>query len=195
MAGITTASVKVFGWKWRPAARALANATVRHGAVRDLTRDQRHVAASSEPEPSPAAAGPSASSAERHLSAAEMFGAAAHARAAGDVPEALRMSKRIEQFFPNSEQGIQTHLVLGLLYLQENQAELALQEFATFRRIGSSEAKAEAYFGQARALRQLGRLEDERVVLEELVQSYPRSAYVAAARLRLAELEPDAAVH
>ncbi len=68
-----------------------------------------------------------------------------------------------------------------------------MQEFATFRLIGSSEAKAEAYFGQAQALRELARLEDERIVLEELLQSYPRSAYVAAARMRLTELQSDAA--
>ena len=103
------------------------------------------------------------------------------------------MSKKIEEFFPNSEEGVNTHLVLGLLYLRQDQAALALQEFATFRLIGPSEAKAEAYLGQAQALRKLGRIEDERTVLEELLQSYPRSAYVAAARLRLAELAPDAA--
>jgi tetratricopeptide (TPR) repeat protein len=121
-----------------------------------------------------------------------MFAAAARARTAGDASEAIRLSKQIEEFFPNSGEGINTHLALGVLYLQQNQAELALQEFATFRRLGSPEAKAEAYFGQAQALRQLGRLEDERIVLEELLQSYPRSAYVAAARIRLAEAEPDA---
>lgn len=136
---------------------------------------------------------PSASAAERHLSAAEMFSGAARARSAGDTPEALRLSKQIEEFFPNSEEGINTHLVLGLLYLQRDQAELALQEFATFRLIGFSEAKAEAYFGQAQALRRLGRFDDERTVLEELIQSYPRSAYVAAARARLNESKPDAA--
>jgi tetratricopeptide (TPR) repeat protein len=197
MAGITTASVKVFGWKRRPAAPATASSIARGPVSRDLTHDQRLVAVSAEPEPVPShgPASPSASGAERHLSATEMFAAAARARAAGDAPKAIRVSKQIEEFFPNSEEGINTHLALGVLYLKQNQAELALQEFATFRRVGSPEAKAEAYFGQAQALRQLGRLEDERIVLEELLQSYPRSAYVSAARIRLGELQPDAAVH
>jgi TolA-binding protein len=121
-----------------------------------------------------------------------MFALAKLARTRGDVPEAIRLSKQIEQFFPSSEEGINTHLALGVLYLQQGQQNLALQEFATFRRIGSSELKAEAYFGQAQALRQLERTDDERLVLEELLQSYPRSAYVAAAQVRLRELLPDA---
>ena len=193
MAGITTAGVKVFGWKWPMSARKAA-ASARKGSSRDLTHDQRLVPVAPEPEPSRALpVMPSASVPERHLSAAEMFGEAARARSAGDVSGAIAMSKKIEEFFPNSDEGVNTHLVLGLLYLQQDQAALALQEFATFRLIGPSEAKAEAYFGQAQALRELGRFEDERTVLDELLQSYPRSAYVAPARLRLAELAPDAA--
>ena len=195
MAGITTASVKVFGWKWRPAA-PIAASNRRAGVTRDLKHDQRLVAVTAEPEatPGPVPVRPSASGVERHLSATEMFALAARARTAGDAPEAIRVSKQLEDFFPNSEEGINTHLALGVLYLQQNQPELALQEFATFRRIGSPEAKAEAYFGQAQALRKLNRLEDERIVLAELLQSYPRSAYVAAARIRLAELVPDGGV-
>jgi len=53
--------------------------------------------------------------------------------------------------------------------------------------------KAEAYFGQAQALRKLERLADEQIVLDELLRDYPRSAYVSAARARLNELAPDAA--
>jgi outer membrane protein assembly factor BamD (BamD/ComL family) len=44
-------------------------------------------------------------------------------------------------------------------------------------------------------LRQLARTDDERTVLEELLQAYPRSAYVAAARTRLGELAPERAGH
>lgn len=190
MAGITTASVKVFGWKWRPRAPAAASSARRSVASRDLTQDQRLVAVTSEP--SRVASVPSASGSEHRLSAAEMFAAAARARTAGDAPEAIRLSKQIEEYFPNSVEGINTHLALGVLYLQQNHAELALQEFATFRRVGAPDAKAEAYFGQAQALHKLERFEDERIVLQELLQSYPRSAYVAAARIRLAELQPDA---
>jgi outer membrane protein assembly factor BamD (BamD/ComL family) len=194
MAGITTAAVKVFGWKWRSAAAPAAVPSVRKAPSRDLSQDQRLVAVSAEPEPRAAPASSLPSAVERHLSASEMFAAAADARTSGNTPEAIRVCKQIEEFFPNSEEGKSTHLALGVLYLQQNQAELALQEFAMFRRVGSPEAKAEAYFGQAQALRKLARFEDEQTVLTELLQSYPRSAYVAAARIRLAELQPDAAV-
>ena len=193
MAGITTAGVKVFGWKWPIRRAKVAALPAQRTSSRDLTHDQRLVAVQPEPEPARIVATAPASAPERHLSASEMFAEAARSRSVGDTRAALAMSKKIEEFFPNSEEGVNTHLVLGLLYLEQDQAALALQEFATFRLIGPSEAKAEAYFGQAQALRKLGRSEDERTVLEELLQSYPRSAYVAAARLRLGELAPDAA--
>lgn len=192
MAGITTASVKVFGWKWRPSPPAVASSGVRRARSSDLKRDLRLVAVRPEPEPSRFGPAPSASADQRRLSSAEMFAAATRARTTGDTAGAIRLSKQIEEFFPNSAEGIATHLALGVLYLKQDQAELALQEFALFRRVGLPEAKAEAYFGQAQALRKLQRFEDERIVLEELLQSYPRSAYVAPARIRLAELQPDA---
>ena len=150
----------------------------------------------------PALAGPSvrapavpSAPVRRNLSASEMFAAVKLARAAGDTEEALRLSKQIEEFFPNSAEGIASHVTLGMLYLEQDRAELALQEFATFRRIGSPELKAEAYFGQAQALRKLARYDDERTVLDELIENYPRSVYVSAARARLNELGPDAGAH
>jgi outer membrane protein assembly factor BamD (BamD/ComL family) len=197
MAGITTAAVKIFGWKIWPRPPALA-ASADRPRPRSLKHDQRLVAVSAEPASVPTAA-PSASVerpiVRRNLSASEMFAGAKLARARGDADEALRLSKQIEEFFPNSPEGIDSHVTLGMLYLARDQAELALQEFATFRRIGSPEMKAEAYFGQAQALRKLARYDDERTVLAELIVNYPRSVYVAAARARLSELASDAGVH
>jgi tetratricopeptide (TPR) repeat protein len=191
MAGITTATVKVFGWKFWPRSRAAAQLK-NNPPAHALANDQRLVAVSAEP---PLIAAPAVSASaiisRRNLSASEMFAAAKLARDRGDTTEALRLSKQIEQFFPNSPEGINSHVTLGMLYLTLDQAELALQEFASFRRVGSPELKAEAYFGQARALGKLARYEDERTVLEELIASYPRSVYVAAARARLSELAAD----
>jgi tetratricopeptide (TPR) repeat protein len=150
------------------------------------------------PEPALSTA-PSASASvvivHRNLSASEMFTAAKLARARGDAAEALRLSKQIEEFFPNSPEGIDSHVTLGMLYLDLDQAALALQEFAAFRLIGPPEMKAEAYFGQAQALRKLARYDDERTVLGELIANYARSVYVGAARARLSELASDAAGH
>jgi outer membrane protein assembly factor BamD (BamD/ComL family) len=131
----------------------------------------------------------------RYQSPSALFAAASQARTRGDAPEAIRISRQIEEFFPSSEEGINSHLALGVLYLQQHQSEQALQEFATFRLIGSPEAMAEALWGQAQALRELKRQQDEQIVLEELLRSYPRSVYVAAARARLAELPPHVLPH
>lgn len=195
MAGITTAAVKVFGWKFWWRRQAVAHVAERPRA-RALVNDQRLVAVAPEPAvPALPSAGASAALiARRNLSASEMFAGAKLAQARGDTAEALRLSKQLEEFFPNSPEGVNAHVTLGMLYLALDQAELALQEFATFRHIGSPELKAEAYFGQAQALRKLARYEDERIVLTELNKNYPRSAYVAAARARLSELSADAGV-
>jgi len=195
MAGITTASVKIFGWKFWPRARTVAQSAERPRA-RALAGDQRLVAVSEPPlKETPPPTSASATIIRRNLSANEMFVAAKGAREAGDTAEALRLSKQIEEFFPNSPEGINTHVTLGMLYLALDQGELALQEFAAFRRVGDPELKAEAYFGQSQALKKLSRYDDERTVLEELITSYPRSVYVAAARARLNELALDAGTH
>jgi tetratricopeptide (TPR) repeat protein len=195
MAGITTAAVKIFGWKIWPRPPAAAHVAGRSRA-RGLSNDQRLVAVSPEPAlsaaPSTSAPGISSVRIQRNLSASELFAAAKLARVRGDADVALRLSKQIEEFFPSSPEGIESHMTLGMLYLERDQAELALQEFAAFRRFGSPEMKAEAYFGQAQALRKLERYDDERTVLEELIANYARSVYVGAARARLKELAPDA---
>lgn len=195
MASITTAAVKIFGWKfWPRATPGSKTAEKRH--TPSLANDQRLVAVRDEPSAlSAPVVSASAATMRRNLSASEMFAAAKAARERGDTAEALRLSKQIEEFFPNSPEGINSHITLGMLYLALDQAELALQEFATFRRVGDPELKAEAYFGQAQALRKLARYDDERTVLEELIASYPRSIYVAAARARLNEFSADAGVH
>jgi tetratricopeptide (TPR) repeat protein len=192
MAGVTTAAIKVFGWKIWPRSLAAAHRVQKSPSL-TLMNDQRLVAVSAEPALTAAPSGSmSAVIVHRNLSASELFAAAKLAKARGDLTEALRLSKLIEEYFPNSPEGIESHVTLGLVYLDLEQAELALQEFATFRRVGSPEMKAEAYFGQAQALRKLARYDDERTVLEELIVNYARSIYVAAARARLRDLVPDA---
>ena len=195
MASITTAAVKIFGWKFWPRAVSATHNPKRPRSP-SLANDQRLVPVSSEPPLAVAATG-SASAAliRRNLSASELFAAAKLAREKGDTAEALRLSQQIEAFFPNSPEGINSHVTLGMLYLTLDQGELALREFATFRRVGDPELKAEAYFGQAQALRKLARYDDERTVLEELIASYPRSVYVSAAKARLSEFVADGGAH
>lgn len=192
MASITTAAVKIFGWKFWPRAITAAQSAKRARAT-SLENDQRLLAVSGEPPLLAAPAGSaSAATVRRYFSAGELFAAAKLAREKGDTAEALRLSLQIEEFFPNSPEGINSHVTLGMLYLTLDQGELALREFATFRRVGNPELKAEAYFGQAQALRKLARHDDERTVLQELIANYPRSIYVAAAKARLNEFAADA---
>jgi hypothetical protein len=126
--------------------------------------------------------------ASKFKSASELFADANQARVKGDLPAAVAISQQLEATFPNSNEGITTHLSLGVLYLQQGNPTLALQEFKIYRHIGSSAVMAEALWGEEQALQQLGRPSDERAVLEELLQNYPRSAYAAAAEKRLAAL-------
>jgi DNA-directed RNA polymerase specialized sigma24 family protein/TolA-binding protein len=120
--------------------------------------------------------------------ASELFADANTARVRGDARAAITSSQQLEATFPNSTEGITTHLSLGVLYLQQGQPALALQELKIYRHIGNSEMMAEALWGEEQALQQLGRSSEERAVLEELLQNYPRSAYAAAAEKRLAAL-------
>jgi hypothetical protein len=46
----------------------------------------------------------------------------------------------------------------------------------------------EAIWGESQALRRLGRADEERGALQELLDGYPQSAYSAAARKRLSEM-------
>ncbi len=136
------------------------------------------VASFESPAPAPVAA----------TTAAELFAAANRARVSGDVPGAIALSKRLLAEFPQSHEAVTAHLSLGVLYLQRGQAGLALEQFRIYRRVGSGATMAEALWGEAQSLRQLGRSDEERMVLEELLQKYPRSAFSDAAQKRLAAL-------
>ncbi len=117
-----------------------------------------------------------------------LFAAANHARVAGDAAGAIASYRQLESTFPTSNEAVTAHLSLGVLYLQQHQAELALRELQLSRAQSGPAAQADALWGEAQALRQLGRSAEERAALAELVQKYPRSAYAAAAQKRRADL-------
>jgi TolA-binding protein len=197
IAGLAVAAIELSRWHPR-SSKAGAAAGAQHGSPQpragslSLAHDQRLVPVApeaAEPEAPPkktaAAALPSA---PKFKSPSELFADANQARVHGDAPMAIAISQQIEANFPNSPEGITTHLSLGVLYLQQGQPELALQELKIYRHIGSSEVMAEALWGEEQALQRLGRTSEERAVLEELLQNYPRSVYTAAAEQRLAAL-------
>jgi tetratricopeptide (TPR) repeat protein len=187
MAGIATLSILIFKGQFRSfhffSARARV-AGVASRRVPSLAQDQVLVKVA--PESDAAVEPPKNQPApERHLSASELFARANQAREQGDLPGAIAISQQIEQFFPSTNEGITTHLSLGVIYMQQGKPNLALGEFEIYRHIGNPDMMAEALWGQAQALKQLARPSDEREILAELLKSYPRSVYVAAAKERL----------
>jgi TolA-binding protein len=148
--------------------------------------------ASAPPQPRPKPAAPVSSAAPsaqtESVSAKSLFAAANRARVSGDAQQAIRLSRQLVAQFPDSSEAFTTHLSLGMLYLQEGQAGPALEEFRTYRKLGAPGTSAEPLWGESQALRQLGRVEEERATLAELLASYPQSAYASAARKRLANL-------
>jgi TolA-binding protein len=125
--------------------------------------------------------------APRGASAHDLFSAANAARVRGDVDEAITLSRLLEDRFPLSSEAKTAHLTLGMLYLQGGQAAPALQEFRQCKALGASATMPEALWGESQALRALGRYDEERAVLEELLQGFPQSAYASAATKRLAD--------
>lgn len=198
MMGITVLAVKVFGWQSWARRVATVGPVVREPSQRNargLSADQRLVAVSPEPVESAPPPKKTAAPVPPKMSASELLAAANQARSRGDTGEAVRLAKVILEFFPNSEPGIQAHLLLGVMYVGLQQPELALPELALFRQVGPPEMKGEALWTQSQALRQLTRSDDERMVLDELIRTFPRSAYVSSARTRLAQLDRDAGAH
>jgi len=125
---------------------------------------------------------------DANATAAALFAAANHARVAGNVAQAVALSQQLLARFPRSAEAGSTHLSLGMLRLQQGQAQHALAEFRAYEAQGGGDAMAEALWGKAQALRALGRSNEEMEALNELVRRFPRAAYAAAARKRLAAL-------
>jgi TolA-binding protein len=122
------------------------------------------------------------------VTATSLFTAASRARMAGDRSEAIRLSRELITRFPSSGEAVTSHLSLGMLYLQDAQPSAALDEFRAYRKLTPTTAHAEPMWGESQALHQLGRTDEERALLQELLTRFPDSAYAAAARKRLASL-------
>jgi TolA-binding protein len=121
-------------------------------------------------------------------SAQQLFSQANVARVRGDPGEAMVLLRQLERRFPASSEAAAAHLSLGMLLLQGGQAGPALDELRSYGAQGATAMVPEALWGESQALRELGRSDEERATLENLLRGYPTSAYAAAARKRLAEL-------
>jgi TolA-binding protein len=91
--------------------------------------------------------------------------------------------------YPGSAEANLAELSLAKLFLASGDSERAL---AYFRRAGATGGAlgSEALWGEAEALRALGRTGEERSTLERLLKRYPSGAYAKAARKRLGTAAP-----
>ncbi|MGC4067449.1 MAG: tetratricopeptide repeat protein [Polyangiaceae bacterium] len=141
--------------------------------------------------------GPSASPSSRATldgnapgeTAAQLFAAANLARRARDTDRATALYERLQQLFPGSPEARECSLFLGTLQLERAPAA-ALRQFRRYGAETSSAFAADALWGEARALRILGRTQEERDALSRLVVSFPSAPFAEAARRRLKELSP-----
>jgi TolA-binding protein len=118
--------------------------------------------------------------------AQSLFQLANEARVNGNIADAVRDYRLILSEFAYSREAELSTMSLGMLELQRGNAQAALPQF---RRAHAANASPEALWGEAQALRQLGRAQEERLLLQELLARYPGSAYAPAASKRLEMLE------
>ncbi|MBN2525888.1 MAG: FecR domain-containing protein [Deltaproteobacteria bacterium] len=92
--------------------------------------------------------------------------------------------------YPLSNEGQTALIALGDLQLNLlHQPENALRNYETYLAPGRSTLALEATYGKARSLRALGRTEEEKKVLRQLINQYSDSPQANTARARLAQLQ------
>jgi TolA-binding protein len=117
------------------------------------------------------------------LSARSLFARANQQRVSGDTRGAIVLYQMLTERHPGSAEADLAELSLGKLLLQTGDASGALTHF---RRAGGAGALgSEALWGEANALKTLGRTSEERQTLERLLALHPDGAYAKAARKRL----------
>jgi len=122
------------------------------------------------------------------LTAAELFSNANQARRASDPARATRLYRLLQRKFPGSQEAQLSLVTLGSLQLNGGNAAGALATFNRYLSHGGRSLEAEALYGQAQALRQLGRSGEERSAWARLLARYPGSGYAPQARERLNSL-------
>jgi len=122
------------------------------------------------------------------LTAAELFSNANQARRASDPARATQLYRLLQRKFPGSEEAQLSLVTLGSLQLNGGNPAGALTTFNRYLSRGGRSLEAEALYGQAQALRRLGRSGEERNAWERLLARHPGSGYAPQARDRLNSL-------
>jgi hypothetical protein len=122
----------------------------------------------------------------------------ARARAAlnrGNKRAALDWYHRLRDRFPNDEAARTVLVTSGRLEMDLGVPTHALDDFQAYLRGGDGALRVEALAGTARALRALGRVDDERRAIDRYLALFPNGFDAPLLRSRLAELEEPSRAH
>lgn len=146
----------------------------------------------------PARAGPSKAAVpkanvkkdEQARTASALFKIANAARRQGHSALAISRYQDLQRQFPSSAEATASRVSLGGLLLETGRASQALAQFDRYLAGGGTQRlTAEALYGRGRALRALGRTDQEAKNWRRLLSSYPESPYGGEARRRLSTLD------
>jgi TolA-binding protein len=139
-----------------------------------------------EPAPSTPTVAGAARSEPDESAAASLLSAAALARREGNTAKAIALLDSLQDQYPASREARSSDLTLGALHLKRGAAAVALRHFESYSRSSARGALApEALWGQYQALSSLGRDEEARARLQQLLARFPSSTYAGVARAKL----------
>ncbi len=150
------------------------------------------VTGSSPPSRSPQAVG-SAPVASEPVSAGALLREALELRRKGRFAEAAQAYRRLLSQHAGSAEARAALVSLGDLQLSRlQQADAALSSFEAYLKSGDRALVQEAEYGRIRALRALGRAEEERRAIEQLLVRRPSGVHAESMRARLRSLQGNA---
>jgi TolA-binding protein len=123
-------------------------------------------------------------------SPASLFEQANQARRKGKLLEATQLYRELATRFEHSPEARLSLVVVGRLELDHGDPENALRAFRGYLSLGDRALREEALVGRTQALHRLGRTDEERDSLRELLKAYPDSSYGRLAREREERTEP-----
>jgi TolA-binding protein len=125
------------------------------------------------------------------MTAAELFAAAARARARGEAAKAIELYAALQSVHPSSPEARESQVAIAMLQLRSGAHAAAVEHFRKYLATDSGGALAsDALWGEAQALAKLGRTDEARRACETLLRRYPDSAYAEAARAQIEALAP-----
>ena len=120
--------------------------------------------------------------------AANLFAEASRARRDGNTGRAVTLYRQLEHDYPSSPESQVSVALLAKLLLDRGDPEAAAADYDRYLHEGSPVLGAEALVGRARALEQLGKLDDAANAWLEVEQRFPGTVHARLAATRLAAL-------